>query len=193
MCKVYCRLTLSWKERRVCTSWAMPAYCWNEHYKNDHVSWSHLLAGPLFSQKKKKKKKRNIWRNKQHRTLGFTRSFCDLFVWGERKKTSSRSSSGKFSHRARPETNYWHPCQCFNTIKKAHSRIPTVNSRRFCAPALRACILHVRFGYEMAKIQLWAARSEDNGEISIVRRQKEEVGVQRSSDVQTVLLWNKPS
>ena len=33
-----------------------------------------------------------------------------------------------FSHCARPETNYWHPCQCFNTIKKAHSRnsIPTV-------------------------------------------------------------------
>ena len=37
----------------------MPAYCANERlgYKNDHVSWSHLLVGQLFAKKKKKKKK----------------------------------------------------------------------------------------------------------------------------------------
>ena len=49
-------------------SWPMPAYCVNEQlgYKNDHVSWSHLLVGQLFGQKKtpkkvkkKKKKKKN--------------------------------------------------------------------------------------------------------------------------------------
>ena len=43
----------------------MPAYCANERlgYKNDHVSWSHLLVGQLFGKKKtakmvKKKKKK---------------------------------------------------------------------------------------------------------------------------------------
>ena len=43
---------------------------------------------------------------KRHRTLGITRFFCNIFLWEERK-TSSRSSFGKFSHRAHPETNYW--------------------------------------------------------------------------------------
>ena len=48
-----------------CRSWPMPAYCANERlgYKNDHVSWSHLLVGQLFGKKRakmvKKKKKKN--------------------------------------------------------------------------------------------------------------------------------------
>ena len=66
-----------------------------------------------------------MWRMKRHRTLGITWSFCDLFVWGERNM-SSKCSSGKFPHRAQPETNFWHPCQCFKTKEKAHSRILTV-------------------------------------------------------------------
>ena len=78
---------------------------------------------------------------KRHGRLGITRSFCDLLVWGERK-ASSRSSSGKFSHRVRPETNYWHPCQCFKTRKKAQPH--THSSRLFRPSASRACILHVR-------------------------------------------------
>ena len=64
MCKVYCEATLLWKNM----SWPTPAYCVNEQlgYKNDHVSWSHLLVGQLFGKKKtpkmvkkKKKKKKN--------------------------------------------------------------------------------------------------------------------------------------
>ena len=45
------------KERGACRSWPMPAYCANERlgYKNDYVSWSHLLVGQLFGEKKKKK------------------------------------------------------------------------------------------------------------------------------------------
>ena len=52
---------------------------------------------------------------KRHRTLGIARSVCFLFAWGGRK-TSSRSSSSKFSHLAQPETNYWHPCRCIQTF-----------------------------------------------------------------------------
>ena len=59
------------KERGACTSWPMPTHCANERlgYKNDHVSWSHLLVGQLFWQKKtnsengtKKKKKDSLKR-----------------------------------------------------------------------------------------------------------------------------------
>ena len=48
----------------------MPAYCVNERlgYKNDHVSWSHLLVGQLFGKKKtsengkkKKKEKKSLY------------------------------------------------------------------------------------------------------------------------------------
>ena len=51
--------TLSLTERGACRSWPMPAYCANERlgYKNDHVSWSHLLVGQLFGKKKTNKKK----------------------------------------------------------------------------------------------------------------------------------------
>ena len=44
------------KERGACTSWPMPTHCANERlgYKNDYVSWSHLLVGQLFGKKKKK-------------------------------------------------------------------------------------------------------------------------------------------
>ena len=48
------------KERGACTSWPMPTYSANEQlgymYKNDYVSWSHLLVGQLFGKKKTKKK-----------------------------------------------------------------------------------------------------------------------------------------
>ena len=42
------------KERGASTLWSMLAHCWNEWlaYKSDYISWSHLLVGPLFSQKK---------------------------------------------------------------------------------------------------------------------------------------------
>ena len=46
----------------------MPAYCVNERlgYKNDHVSWSHLLVGQLFGKKSSengnnKKKKNSLY------------------------------------------------------------------------------------------------------------------------------------
>ena len=46
----------------------MPAYCVNEPlgYKNDHVSWSHLLVGQLFGKKRNsengiKKKKKSLY------------------------------------------------------------------------------------------------------------------------------------
>ena len=43
------------KERGAGRSWPMPAYCANERlgYKNDFVSWSHLLVGQLFGKEKK--------------------------------------------------------------------------------------------------------------------------------------------
>ena len=46
------------KERGACTSWPMPTRCANERlgYKNDYVSWSHLLVGQLFGKKTTKKK-----------------------------------------------------------------------------------------------------------------------------------------
>ena len=128
---------------------------------------------------------------KRHRTLGITRSFCDLFVWGERK-TSSRSSSGKVSHCAHPETNSWHPCQCFKTKKKAHNRKLTVPDCFVLQPREPAYFTY-KSGMKWQKSKLGAARSEDEGEISIVRRRKETLGVLRSSALQTVLLWNKPS
>ena len=128
---------------------------------------------------------------KRHRTLGITRSFRDLFVWEERK-TSSRSSSGKFSHRAHPETNSWHPCQCFKTKKKAHNRKLTVPDYFVLQPREPAYSTY-KSGMKWQKSKLGAARSEDDGEISIVRRRKETLGALRSSVLQTVLLWNKPS
>ena len=128
---------------------------------------------------------------KRHRTLGITRSFCDLFVWEERK-TSSRSSCGKFSHCAHPETNSWHPCQCFKTKKKAHNRKLTVPDRFVLQPREPAYFTY-KSGMKWQKSKLGAARSEDDGEISIVRRRKETLGVLRSSALQTVLLWKKPS
>ena len=51
------------KERGAHRSWPMPAYCANERlgYKNDYVSWSHLLVGHLFG----KKKNENTYENKK--------------------------------------------------------------------------------------------------------------------------------
>ena len=55
------------KERGACRSWPMPAYCANERlgYKNDHVSWSHLLVGQLFGKKKKKKTAKMVKKKKK--------------------------------------------------------------------------------------------------------------------------------
>ena len=49
------------KERGACTWWPMPTYCANERlgYKNDYVSWSHLLVGQLFGKKKKQTNSEN--------------------------------------------------------------------------------------------------------------------------------------
>ena len=49
------------KERGACRSWPMPAYCANERlgYKNDYVSWSHLLVGQLFGKNKTKQNSEN--------------------------------------------------------------------------------------------------------------------------------------
>ena len=123
---------------------------------------------------------------KRHRTLGITRSFCDLFVWEERK-TSSGSSSGKYSHCAHPETNSWHPCQCFKTKKKAHNRKLTVPDYFVLQPREPAYFTY-KSGMKWQKSKLGAARSEDDREISIVRRRKETQGALRSSVLQTVLL-----
>ena len=45
----------------------MPAYCVNERlgYKNDHVSWSHLLVGQLLGKKKTPKMVKKEKRKKQ--------------------------------------------------------------------------------------------------------------------------------
>ena len=53
MCKVYVGDVIV-KARGACRSWPMPACCANERlgYKNDYVSWSHLLVGQLFGKKK---------------------------------------------------------------------------------------------------------------------------------------------
>ena len=54
------------KEPRACRSWPIPAYCANERlgYKNDHVSWSHLLVGQLFGKKEtKNSEKKNSLRD----------------------------------------------------------------------------------------------------------------------------------
>ena len=67
---------------------------------------------------------------KRHRTLGITRSFCDLFVWGERK-TSSRSSSGKFPtvRDRKPTTGILVSASKQKRKHTAvHSRFPTVSS-----------------------------------------------------------------
>ena len=114
---------------------------------------------------------------KRHCTLGITRSFCDLFVWEERK-TSSRRSSGKFSHRAHPESNYWHPCQCFKTKKKARSRKLMVPDCFVLQPREPAYFTY-NSGMKWQKSKLGAARSEDDGEISIVSRCKWTLGVLR--------------
>ena len=47
----------------------MPAYCANERlgYKNDHVSWSHLLVGQLFGKKTNKKKNSENVKKKKKR------------------------------------------------------------------------------------------------------------------------------
>ena len=79
MCKAYCQVTLLWKNaeragRDQCqltvqmNDWDIRTTTndkrtINERYKNDHVSWSHLLVGQLFGRKKKtakmvKKKKK---------------------------------------------------------------------------------------------------------------------------------------
>ena len=121
---------------------------------------------------------------KRHRTLGNTQSFCDIFVLGERK-TSTRSSSGKFYHRAKPETNQWHPCQRFKTKKKAHSRMPTVPDGFSLASLHTSRTIQVGNG----KNPNSAARRKD----FIVFRGKETVGVLRSSGLQTASPWNKPS
>ena len=81
--------------------------------------------------------------------------------------------------------------QCFKTKKKAHSRV-YFGTTVFLPPREPAYFMHDS-GMKWQKYKLWAAHSEDDREISIVRRPKKTVGVLRSSGVQTVLLWNKPS
>ena len=93
---------------------------------------------------------------KRHRTLGITWSFCDLFVWGERKM-SSKCSSGKFPHQAQPETNFWHPCQCFKTKEKAHSRILTVPGW-FALQPREPAYLTYESGMKWQKSKLWGYR-----------------------------------
>ena len=66
------------KERGACRSWPMPVYCANERlgYKNDHVSWSHLLVGQLFGKKKKNSENRKkIKKKKEKNSLYSLRDF----------------------------------------------------------------------------------------------------------------------
>ena len=65
------------------------------------------------------------WRNEVTSYSRYHAVFLPSLCKG-REKMSSRSFSGKFSHRVRPETYYWHPCQWFKTKKKANSRKLTV-------------------------------------------------------------------
>ena len=133
----------------------------------------------------------SIWRNEATPYIRYHAIFLRSLCMG-REKTSSRSSSGKFSHCAHPETNSWHPCQCFKTKKKAHNRKLTVPDC-FVLQRREPAYFTYKLGMKWQKSKLGAARSEDDGEISIVRRRKETPGVLRSSALQTVLLWNKPS
>ena len=66
-----------------------------------------------------------IWRNEVTSHSRYHAVFLRSLCIG-REKMSSRSSSGKFFHRVRPETYYWHPCQCFKTKTKANSGKLTV-------------------------------------------------------------------
>ena len=85
------------KERGACRSWPIPAYCANERlrYKNDHVSWSHLLVGQLFGKKKKKtakmvKKKKEKKRNSLYSLRDFG-SFRDaVFIPGASNEDLSK-------------------------------------------------------------------------------------------------------
>ena len=76
--------------------------------------------------------------------------------------------------------------------KKAHNRKLTVPDRFVLQPREPAYFTY-KSGMKWQKSKLGAARSEDDGEISIVGRRKETLGVLRSSALQTVLLRNKPS
>ena len=55
----------------------MPTYCANERlgYKNDYVSWSHLLVGQLFGKKKKKKTAKMVKKKKEKDSLNRLRDF----------------------------------------------------------------------------------------------------------------------
>ena len=76
--------------------------------------------------------------------------------------------------------------------KRAHSRLLTVPDCFLLEPREPAYFMYDS-GMKWLKPNILEARSEDNGQLFIVRRWKETVGILRSSRVQTVLLWNKPS